>query len=196
MAYGPSYKVDYRRKRKGLTNYKKRLKLLSSGKPRFVVRKSNNAVTCQIIAYDAKGDKTIVTSSSLMLKKYGYKGHTGNLPAAYLAGFMCGLKAKKHNITEAILDIGLYRSTKGSKIYAALKGAVDAGIKIPHNAKIIPEERRIKGYHIADYAKILKAKDPQKYEKLFSEMLKNKMLPEHMVEHFEEVKKRISGEHS
>ena len=169
MAYGPSYKVDYRRKRKGLTNYKKRLKLLSSGKPRFVVRKSNNATVCQIITYDATGDKTVVAASSLELKKYGYKGHTGNLSAAYLTGLMCGLKAKKQNIVEAILDLGLYHSTKGSSIYAALKGLVDAGIKIPHNEKIIPEERRIKGYHIADYAKVLKAKDPQKYEKLFSE---------------------------
>ena len=194
MAYGPAYKVDYRRKRKGLTNYRKRLKMLSSGKPRLVVRRSNNAITCQIISYDAKGDKTIVAASALDLKKYGYKGHTGNIPAAYLTGYMCGLKAKKHKIMEAILDIGLYRSTKGANLYAALKGAVDAGIKIPHNEKIMPEERRIRGHHIADYAKILKAKEPQQYEKIFSGLLKNKMLPEQMVEHFEEVKKKITGE--
>ena len=196
MAYGPSYKVDYRRKRKGLTNYKKRLKLLSSGMPRFVVRKSNNATTCQIILYAENGDKTLVSASSLDLKKYGYKGHTGNIPAAYLTGLVCGLKAKKGKIKNVILDIGLYRSTKGSNIYAAVKGAVDGGLNIPFDEKVIPQERRIKGHHIEDYAKVLKAKEPERYERLFSEMIQRKLEPERMVEHFEEIKKRIISEFS
>lgn len=196
MAHGPTYKVDYRRKRKGLTNYRKRLKLLKSGLVRFVVRKSNNSTICQFVEYHEKGDKTLASFSSLQLKKYGYKGHTGNVPAAYLSGLACGLKAKKLKINNAILDTGLYTSTKGSVIYAALKGALDAGIKIPFDEKILPEERRIKGYHIADYAKVLKAKEPEKYEKLFSKLLANGFQPENMVEHFEDIKKRIIGEFS
>jgi len=194
MAHGPSYKVDYKRKRKGLTNYRKRLKLLSSGLHRFVIRKSNNATMCQVIEYDEKGDKTIVAASSLDLKKYGYKGHTGNIPAAYLTGLMCGLKAKHHKITTAIFDIGLYRSTKGSRMYAAVKGAADGGLQIPFDEKILPDIKRISGHHITEYAKILKTKDPHKYNKLFSHMLKESLEPEKMTEHFEEIKKKIISE--
>jgi large subunit ribosomal protein L18 len=194
MVHGPAYKVDYRRKRAGLTNYKKRLKLLTSEKPRLVVRKSNNATQCQIVQYSADGDRTIVSASSLDLKKYGFKGHAGSLPAAYLTGMMCGLKAKKQKVTEAILDTGLYRSTPGSRIYAAVKGAIDSGLKVPIDESMLPQERRLQGYHIADYAKLIKAKAPEQYEKQFSKMLTAKFEPEQMVEHFQEAKKRIVGE--
>jgi large subunit ribosomal protein L18 len=194
MATGPTYRVPYRRRRKGLTNYRKRLELLKSGKTRAIVRKSNNGIFCQFIEYAETGDKTLVVASSLELSKYGYKGHTANLPAAYLTGYMCGLKAKKKGIKEAILDTGLYRTTKGSRIYAALKGMIDAGIQIPHDVKILPEERRIKGYHIANYAAVLQSKDAHAYEARFQKILEKKLIPEKYVEHFDEVKKRISGE--
>jgi large subunit ribosomal protein L18 len=36
----PTYKMPFRRRREGKTNYTKRLKLLLSRKPRLVVRKS------------------------------------------------------------------------------------------------------------------------------------------------------------
>ncbi len=196
MAEGPRYIVKYRRRRKGLTNYKKRLLLLKSGKLRFVVRRGNNNITCQIVEYHPEGDKTLVSVSSTQLKKYGYKGHTGNIPAAYLTGLICGLKAVKLGIKEAILDTGLYNLTKGNRVYAALKGAVDAGLIIPHDEKVFPQERVIQGYPIADYAKILKAKKPEEYEKIFSKVLENKFEPENFVEHFLEVKKRVMGEHS
>lgn len=195
MAKGPTYVVKYRRRRKGLTNYNKRLKLLKSGKPRFVVRASNNSINCQLVEYHSNGDKTLINFNSTELKKYGYKGNTGNIPAAYFAGFAFGLKAIKKNINEAILDTGLHRLTKGCKVYATLKGAVDAGLKINHNEKIFPNERRIQGYHISEYAKILNSNNPEKYEMVFSNILKNGIKPEDFVEHFQEVKKRIEGEH-
>ena len=34
-----------------------------------------------------------------------------------------------------------------SRIYSALKGCIDAGLKVPHDPKIFPEEERIKGAH-------------------------------------------------
>ncbi len=194
MAKGPTYVVKYRRRRKGLTNYNKRLKLLKSNKPRLVIRVSNNSTNCQIINYLQKGDKTIISFNSKNLRKYDYKGHSGNLSASYLAGFACGLKALKEGINEAVLDTGIHRLTKGCRIYAALKGAVDAGLKIPHNEKVFPKERRIQGYHIENYAKILKSENPEKYEMVFTKVLKNKLKPEEFVEHFQEVKKRIKGE--
>ncbi|MDD5181557.1 MAG: 50S ribosomal protein L18 [Candidatus Nanoarchaeia archaeon] len=195
MATGPRYRVEFRRKQAGLTNYDKRLKLIKSGMPRLVVRKSNNATVCQVVEYADNGDRTVAAATSLSLKKLGYKAHTKNIPASYLTGYMCGLKAKKKGITEAILDTGLYRSTKGSRIYAALKGFADAGIKIAFDAKICPEERKIHGYQIEDYAKVLESKQPEKYEKVYSKILnENKFEPTKMVEHFQEIKKRISGE--
>ena len=196
MAKNKVYTVKYRRKREGKTDYRKRLALLKSGLPRLVVRRSNNNIICQIVEFDPKGDKTLVAFDALKLKKYGYLGHTSNIPAAYLTGLACGLQAKKKGITKAILDIGLYRSMPGSKLYAALKGALDAGLEINHSEKILPQERRIQGYHIEDYAKILKANQPEEYERLYSKLLKNKLSPENFVEHFGEIKKRITGEFS
>lgn len=167
--------VRYKRQRQGVTDYKARLGLLKSGKPRLVVRKSANSITCQIISAGPKGDVTLNTASSFDLTKYGYKVHKGNIPAAYLTGYLCGVKAKKKKIVEAVFDIGLYRSTKGSVIYAALKGAVDSGLKIPHDPKNFPDENRTKGKHIEEYSKKI-----------------NK--PVAVVQMFEDAKKRINGE--
>lgn len=143
-------KVPHRRRREKKTNYKKRLKLLKSGEYRLVIRKSNNSTLGQIIKYEPKGDKTIVSSGSLKLEKFGWKKHSGNIPAAYLAGLLLGEKSKEENIKKAVLDIGLQESTKGNRIYAFLKGVVDSGIDVPHSKKILPSEDRIKGKHIGD----------------------------------------------
>ena len=74
MAKGPRYKVPLRRRREGKTNYRKRLKLLLSGRPRLVVRVTNNRVIAQIVEYDPKGDKVVVGVDSSMLREYGWKG--------------------------------------------------------------------------------------------------------------------------
>ena len=196
MATGPKYKVQYRRRRKGLTDYKKRLKLLKSGIPRLVVRISNNSAICQIVEYLPDGDKTILSASSLLLKKYGYKGHSGNIPAAYLTGLMCGLKAVKKGVKKVILDTGLYNLTKGSRVYSVLKGVIDSGLDVPYNEKVLPQNRAVQGYNIENYAKILKAENMEEFEKRFSKILENKLEPDKFVEHFQEVKKRIMGEFS
>jgi large subunit ribosomal protein L18 len=83
------------------------------------------------------------------LKKIGWT-KTGNVPAAYLTGLLAGKKAKEKNVTEAVLDLGLQTSTKGSRIYAALKGVLDAGINVPHSKDILPSEDRIIGKHISE----------------------------------------------
>ncbi len=144
--------VPYRRKREGKTDYKKRLKLLLSHKPRLVIRKSLDNMIAQIVEYDEKGDKILVSAHSSELKKLGWKFSKGNLPAAYLTGLLAGAKAKKKKISEAMLDLGLQTSVRGSRIYACLKGVIDAGIKVPHNPEILPDADRISGKHIADYA--------------------------------------------
>jgi large subunit ribosomal protein L18 len=49
--------------------------------------------------------------------------------------------------SEAVLDIGLAASSSGSRVFAALKGMVDAGLDIPHSEEIIPSDDRISGAH-------------------------------------------------
>lgn len=184
--------IPHRRRREQRTDYKQRLRLLKSRKPRLVVRSAGNSIVCQIIMHDSKGDRTIASATSLELKKHGWKGHTGNLPAAYLTGFLAGQKAKKHKVKEAILDMGLHISVKGSRIYAALKGAIDSGLDIPHSADILPSEERIKGEHIAHYAELLKKENPEKYGKQFSHCIKSELPPEDMPRHFEEIKAKLA----
>ena len=165
--------------------------MLKSGKLRFVVRRSSNNITCQIISHDSKGDKTMVNTNSTDIKKLGWNGHLGNLTSAYLIGLLCGVRAKSQNIKEAVLDLGLQTSIKGSKLYSALKGALDAGINISHSEKIFPSEERISGEHIAKYASDLKAEKPEEYRKRFSIYLKKKQIPEELPKHFSEIKERI-----
>ena len=185
--------IPHRRRREQRTDYKQRLRLLKSRKPRFVVRSAGNSIVCQIVLHDSKGDRTIASATSLELKKHGWKGHTGNLPAAYLTGFLCGQKAKKHKVKEAILDMGLHISVKGSRIYACLKGAIDSGLEIPHSTNILPPEDRINGGHISNYANLLKKENPEKYGKHFSQYIKGSLQPEDLARHFEEIKAKLAG---
>jgi len=123
-----TYNVQKRRKRTGKTNYKKRLKLLLSHKLRLVVRPALKNITVQIVEYHPKGDKVVASANARELEKLGWKFNKGNLPAAYLTGLLAGTRAKEKGIKEAILDVGLNSSTKGSRIFACLKGTIDAGL--------------------------------------------------------------------
>ncbi|HZX45324.1 MAG TPA: 50S ribosomal protein L18 [Candidatus Nanoarchaeia archaeon] len=143
--------IVFKRKRLGKTDYRKRLKLLISSKPRLVVRKSLKHITAQVVEYSSSGDKIITSASSFELKKYGYNGSKGNLPAAYLVGYLAGKKSKEKKVTEIILDSGLYKSVKGSRIYSLLKGCIDAGLSIPCSEEILPSEDRINGKHIKNF---------------------------------------------
>jgi len=148
-----TYTVKFRRKRQGKTNYKQRIKLLASAKIRLIVRKTLNNMILQLVEFHPEGDKVVASAHSNELKKHGWKLSTSNIPAAYLTGVLLGTKAKKKGFNEAILDMGLNRSTKGSRIYAALKGVVDAGVEIPHSKEVLPDENRIKGKHIEEFIK-------------------------------------------
>lgn len=143
-------KHPFRRRREGKTDYRKRLALLKSGKTRVVVRKSNKNLMVQFADYHPEGDKIITSATATALKKYGWGYSLSNVPSAYLTGLLAGKKALKKGINEGILDIGLYSPRKGSRIFAALKGVVDAGIDIPYGEEILPSEERIYGKHIND----------------------------------------------
>lgn len=144
-------RLGFKRKRLGKTNYRKRLKLLLANALRLVVRKSLKNIIAQIVEYDENGDRVILSAHSSELKKYGYEGNKGDIPASYLVGLLIGNKAKKKNIKELVLDIGLQTSVKGSRIYSLLKGCIDCGLNIPHSEGILPSEDRIKGKYIKNF---------------------------------------------
>lgn len=192
MAQGKIFVVPFRRKRQGRTYYKKRMKILLSSRYRFVVRKSLRNFQASVIEYSPKGDRVILTVNSNMLGKLGWKGSNGNLPSAYLIGLLAGKKAIEKGVKDAVLDLGFNNSVKGSRLYAALAGAIDAGLKIPCNPEILPPKERISGEHIAKYAEQLKADKP-KYDSHFSDYIKKGINPENISKHFSEIKGKING---
>ncbi|MBI4043793.1 MAG: 50S ribosomal protein L18 [Candidatus Diapherotrites archaeon] len=148
MAHSPTYKVPFRRRREQKTNYAKRLALLKSRELRMVVRKTNNQVIVQFVEAREAGDHVHAAAQSAELKKYGWKLHGGNIAAAYLTGFLAGGKAKKTGVSKAVLDLGLVTPVRGSRVFAALKGAIDAGIHIPASEAAFPKPERLKGKHV------------------------------------------------
>jgi len=85
---------------------------------------------------------------------------------------------------EVILDIGMQRSTKGSRIYAALKGAVDGGLNVPYSEEILPSDERIRGLHIQVVA--------EKNAAMFSGLKKSGLDAQKISNHFDDVKAKIS----
>lgn len=152
MATGPRYFIPFRRRKEGKTDYYARARLVVSGKPRMVVRRTNRHIIIQLVQAEKDGDLTRVTAHSSELEKYGYRGSLSSTPAAFLTGFLFAVKAQNGGFDSAILDIGLQRATKGARVFAALKGAVTAGLDIPHGEEILPDDDRVKGVHIAAYA--------------------------------------------
>ncbi len=193
MAHGSRYKVAFKRRREGKTDYGARLKLIDLEKARIVARITNNHIIAQIIKVAPEGDETIISAHSNELKKMGWFGSTKNISAAYLTGFLCGKKALDEGIEGAILDIGLKSPTKGTKIFAVLKGAVDAGLYVPHGEVVLPDEERIRGEHIAKYAESL---SEDEINEKFSQYIQNGLSPKDLPDHFEKIKQKISEEGS
>jgi len=147
---GPHYRVPFRRRREGRTDYRLRARLLRGGKPRAVVRKTLNQVIVQIVASSAAGDVVLATATARDLVKQGWSSGTGNLPAAYLTGFLAGKRAAAAGVSEAVLDIGAHKPTKGGRVFAALQGLLDSGIAVPHSPDILPSKERLHGAHIGE----------------------------------------------
>jgi len=190
----------------------------NSPKYRLVVRFSNKDITCQIAYATLTNDRILSASYAHELERYGIKAGNTNYAAAYATGLLCArrvlnkLKLDKQYIGQVkpdgkmfmveevpgerrpfyvLLDVGLNRTTTGSRVFAALKGAADGGLEIPHNTK------RFAGYdakkdtfvaaklrknifagHVAEYMRHLSTEDPEKYKRQFSEYIKNKVSPD------------------
>ena len=193
MATDASYRVAFRRRREGKTDYQQRRSLVLSGLPRIVIRGSLRSMSVQLVKAEVGGDKVIASACSKDLaKNYGWQGGGGNLPAAYLTGLACGYKAAACGVKKTVLDLGLQAPTKGSRVFAALKGVLDAGIVVPHSKDKLPDEKRVQGQHIAGYAKQLSS-TPEVYQKRFAEQLSKGLRPEEMAEHFAQVREKVSS---
>ena len=184
MATGPRYKVPMRRRREVRTDYHQRLRLLKSGKPRLVARVSNKHVRAQLASPGPDGDEIHAAASSEDLSEYGWEAPTGNLPSAYLTGYLAGLRAIDAGLTEAVLDLGLNTATPGNKAFAVQEGAIDAGLEIPHSDSVLADWSRNRGEHIAEYAEQLE-------DGLYSGEFDATELPEH----FDDVRETLQEDH-
>jgi len=202
-------KTDYRARKRLITQDKNKY---NSPKYRFIVRLTNSDVICQIAEAKIAGDRVISCAYAHELSDYGMPISLKNYPAAYATGLLVARRVLKklkldskyqgntgnvgedYNVEEltdgprpffALLDVGLRRTTTGSRVFAALKGAVDGGIEIPHSdrrfvgydseqKKLDPEvlRKHIFGLHVTEYMTKVKTEEPQKYEKLFSQYTK------------------------
>jgi large subunit ribosomal protein L5e len=180
----------------------------NSPKYRFVVRFTNRDVICQIAYSKIVGDVILAAAYSHELPKYGIKLGLTNYAACYATGLLCArrvltklkLADKYEGKTTvdgedytvepnekgpqpfyALLDVGLTRTTTGNRLFAALKGACDGGIEIPHSdTRFIgfnKEESKVDGVllrkhlfggHVADYMRKLSEEKPKTYAKQFS----------------------------
>jgi large subunit ribosomal protein L18 len=188
LAHGSKYKVAFRRRREGKTNYATRMKLVDVDKARLVVRVSNANVIVQVINVAKDGDATVASAHSKELNKLGWKAGNKNTSAVYLTAYLCGKKAVAAGVDYAVADIGLKSPIKGAKVFAAVKGAADAGLNVPYGESIIPSEDRINGEHIAEYAESL---DEDELKAKFSQYFAKGLNPADLPEHFEEIKNKI-----
>lgn len=150
-----------------------------------------------------QGDFVLTAAYSHELPRYGIKHGLTNWAAAYATGLLCarraltklGLADKYEGQVEpdgsikevealgegnprpfkCYLDTGLKRTTTGSRLFGAMKGASDGGIFIPHNSKRFPgydieskelDEELLKGYifgaHVSQYMESLEEEDDEK----------------------------------
>lgn len=142
-------KTDYYARKRLVVQAKNKY---NSPKYRFVVRFTNKDIIAQIIYSKIDGDHVVSCAYAHELPRYGIKNGLTNWPAAYAVGLLLArrtlqkfnLDSKYEGCTEpdgeyyeveaeedgpkpfkAFLDVGLQRTTTGSRLFGALKGAVD-----------------------------------------------------------------------
>jgi large subunit ribosomal protein L18 len=150
MSTGPRFRVHFRRRREGKTDYRVRLRLLKSNQPRAVVRFSDHRVRVAIVTFDPVGDRVVAAAESSELRGIAFPASScASTPAAYLTAYLAGLRAKSSGAGTAVLDAGLRHPTVGGRLSAALKGLLDAGIEIPHGEGEFPAADRLNGAHLS-----------------------------------------------
>ena len=141
-----AYAKILRRIREQKTNYNRRKSMLTGHRDFITVQISNENTQVQVLHPELTGDKVIASAHSRFLIEKGWKGSRKNIPAAYLTGYFAGKKAIGKGTGSAILYTGTRKYTQ--RVAAALKGVVDAGLKVPANEETFPAESRINGEHL------------------------------------------------
>lgn len=141
-----AYSKILRRLRAEKTNYKKRATMLAGRHDFITVTVSNENTQVQILKPEMAGDRVIASAHSRHLLKRGWKGSRKSIPAAYLTGYLAGKKAIGGGARDAILYTGTRRYTQ--RMAAALKGVIDAGMKVPADPGTFPPDGRINGDHL------------------------------------------------
>jgi len=226
-------KTDYRARKRLVAQDKNKY---NTPKYRLIVRVSNKDVICQIAYAKMDGDCVIGASYSHELRNYGITVGLTNYAAAYATGLLLArriltklnladkykgvakIDGNDYNVEEladgphpfrAYLDVGLHRTTTGSKIFAALKGATDGGLEVPHSSTRFvgynKEEKALKpeilrkhifAGHVADYMKSLRDDNPPKYQKQFADYIKAGIKPDDLEKKWEAVHKAIRADPS
>jgi len=228
-------KTDYQARRKMIRQDKNKY---NNRKYRLIVRFTNTKVICQIAYASIIGDHVVASANSTELGHFGIVAGHKNYAAAYATGLLCARRTLKkfgldqtfkgketidgedYHVEEeetegerrpfkAILDCGIKRTTQGSRIWGALKGAVDGGLHIPHSTKRFPgykasEEKgqeaeydaeahkdRIFGIHLKEYMEMLAEEDPTKYEAHFSKFIAGDVDGEKIEEMYTEAHSKI-----
>lgn len=214
-------KTDYHRRKKLTAQDKNKY---NSPKYRLVVRITNTDVVCQIAYAKIAGDVILAAAYSHELPRYGLPVGLTNYAACYCTGLLLarrllkkiGLENRYRGKVEAdgklflpvrqkrqrgrrpftaLLDVGLARTTTGARIFAAMKGAVDGGVRVPHSPNRFRgynagekkyDAEAARGYifaqHVSEYMADLKEKSPAVYKKKFSRYIKHRVTPERLEE--------------
>lgn len=106
-----------------------------------------------------------------------------------------------------VLDVGIRPTTRGARLFGALKGASDGGLDIPHNHKRFPgydpeegeydasaHRDRIFGQHVANYMRGLQEEDAAQYEKQFSQYIKAGVSPDDVEDMLQKVHAAIRAD--
>jgi len=165
--------------------------MILSGMPRLVVRFSLKYVYVQLTEASMSGDRILASACSKELEKFGWRASYGNTSAAYLTGLLLGKRVLAIGVEDAILDIGLRKPSAGARVFAVLKGVIDAGLKVPCDERVLPSEERIKGEHIASYAGKISEEDQQRYRRQFSQYLSRGLDTERLTDHFDHVRDNV-----
>ena len=147
------------RRKEYKTDYLKRIKLLKSGSPRVVFKKTNKYIIAQYVKSKEAQDKVEVGITSKILIKYGwqkeFEGSLKSIPASYLTGLLIGKKILEKKLEKPIIDFGMIRVLHKNRAFAFLRGLKDSGIGIECEEEFFPNKDRIRGEHLKkDFSKM------------------------------------------
>ena len=151
-------KTIRRRRKEFKTDYKKRMNLLKSEKPRVVCRITNRYIIAQYVeSYEAQ-DKIILTVNSKDLLKHGWpenaKGSLKSIQASYLTGYLIGKQIKNKKLENPIADFGMQRMIYNTRVFGFIKGLIDAGLEVQCKEEALPAEDKINGEHQKNKIKV------------------------------------------